>query len=140
MLIRIKKLAKNRDGISGTVSVLFGIVLSAFIIIAGINVCHALSEYSLLNDFANQLVQTAADEGTTSSDKLDKRYQELCDSCGITPTTYKFSADYYNTSQKTVQYGDTINLEMTLDTDMDLFELPLHFKIKKSAKSQQYWK
>lgn len=140
MYKRLKNLLKNQDGVSTTVSVLFGILISAFIIVGGINICHAINEYSLLNDFANQLVQTAANEGKTSDGKIEKRYRELCQSSGITPTSFTFSADYWNAAEKKVQYGDTITLTMTLDTKMDLCELPLHFTITKSAKSQQYWK
>ena len=140
MCKRFRSLLRSKKGISGTVSAVFGILIAAFLMVAGINVCHAINEYSLLNDFANQLKQTAADEGCTDCNKLDNRYQELCDSCGIVPTSCTFTANYFDSSEKKVQYGDTITVTMTLDTEMDFCELPLHFTIEKTAKSQQYWK
>ncbi len=136
---KIKALLKDKKGVSTTIAVLFGIVLFVAILLFAIGVFSAVNSYSTLNTFGEQLVQEAADAGKTSGDQVNERYEQLKDSTGLDPEV-TWEANYYDASTGKVQYGDVITLHLELDTTLKMTQVPLHFTIEKTAKSQQYWK
>lgn len=139
---KIKTILRSKRGMSNLIPFLFGLIGVLAILFISLGIFRAGNEYVTLNDFATELVKTAGDVGKTSDEKIQHRYDELSSASGLKPKA-EFSADYWDKTQTTVQYGDTITLLMSCDTTfltIGSYNLPLHLTIKKTAKSQEYWK
>lgn len=139
---RIKKLLKdNTGGVSQLIGAIFAMLAIIMVFVALIAGLKILNQYSTLNDFGNQLVQAAGREGQCNGATLDKRYGELVSATGLSPTA-EWAATYYNSDDKTVQYGNTITLTLTLKTDLSAvgISIPLNLQVTKTAQSEKYWK
>lgn len=139
---KAKRLLRDKRGISEMIDVLIGIVAFVAVLVVSIGAYHAVNQYTILNNFATELIQTASDEGKTSDDKIQSRYNELAEATGMNPNV-QFSADYWNSGATSVQYGDTIKLVATYDAavlSVGKYSVPLHLTITKTTKSQRYWK
>ena len=140
---RIERIWRSNDGFADQyIALLICIpllLMTFFIVCAGVS---GLTQYAALNSFAGELAQEAADEGRTDGAALEQKYRELCNTSGMQPEVV-FTSNGYLPAQKKVQYGDTIELTATLDTEIAFFGqeiVPIHLKVVKSAKSKQYWK
>lgn len=137
----LQVLKNNRGGVSqfvaATISML-AIIMLFLALAAGLK---AFNEYGTLNDFGNELVKTAANTGRCSGEKLTDRYDQLIASTGIKPTV-TYSADYFNSDDKTVQYGNVITLQLSFNTNISAIgiSIPITLQVTKTAESQQYWK
>ena len=136
----MKTLWDNRGSsqLVAAVAAMFAILVLLFIGIAGVRL---LNEYATLDSFANQYVRTAAQEGCTSNARIAAKLEELKESTGLHPVA-AFSATYVSGSTTKVQYGDTITLNIKLDTELTAFRMsiPATLKLTKTATSEQYWK
>lgn len=134
-------LKNNRGGVSqfvaATISML-AIIMLFLALTAGLK---AFNEYETLNNFGNELTKTAANTGRCSGEKLTDRYDQLAASTGIKPIA-SYSADFFNPDDKTVQYGNVITLQLSLDTHISAvgISIPITLQVTKTAESQQYWK
>jgi hypothetical protein len=134
-------LSGNRGGVNqfvATVVCMLAILMLFLALTAGMK---AYNQYSTLNDFANQLVYTASNTGRCSGADIDRRYAELSAATGLSPQ-YEFSGTWFNSDDKTVQYGSTITLQLTLPTSLSAIgiNIPITLQIEKTAESQHYWK
>ena len=121
-----------------TVSLL-GIIMVMLIGFAGYDGIH---QYSNLDTFADEMAQTVANCGKTKGTQVTSRYNQLSQNTGLKPTI-TYSANYYNSSQRTVQYGDTITVTAKARVEIKAFadlKIPLDLTVQKTSQSQQYWK
>lgn len=139
---RLKRAVWNcRGGVNQFVSTIVSILAILMFFLALTSGLRAMNEYTTLNNFADQLAATAGNEGRCAGTALQGRYSELESATGLHPTV-EYSASYFNSSQRTVQYGDTITVTVTLQTHVAAVgvSIPLTLKSAKSVQSQQYWK
>lgn len=138
----MKRLLRDRKGgVDQYVSALIAMLslLALFVMIsAGMK---AMNAYNTLNDFGSELAVTVSNEGCCSGDRVEARYNELVTATGIKPDV-EYSADYFDTETRTVQYGDTITLRLSMQTTISALHIsiPIPLSITKSVSSQQYWK
>lgn len=138
----MKSFLKDRKGgVDQYVGALFSMLalLALFVALsAGMN---ALNEYHTLNDFGGELAIAAGNAGRCSGDRVEKRYQELVSATGVSPDV-EYSADYVDPNEKTVQYGETITVNLSLNAKISALgiSVPVPMHITKTAESQQYWK
>lgn len=134
-------LKDKKGGVDQYVGALFAMLslLALFVMIsAGMK---AMNAYNTLNDFGSELAVTVSNEGRCSDDRVEARYDELVSATGIKPDV-EYSADYFDTETKTVQYGGTITLKLSMQTSISALHisLPIPVSITKSVTSEQYWK
>ena len=100
-----------------------------------------INKYTTLNTFGDQYIRTVAQEGCTNDDRITKRYTELSGFTGLSPAV-TFDADYMSGSETRVQYGDTMKMKLTLNTELSAcgINIPVTLTITKAAQSEQYWK
>lgn len=135
-------LLKDKSGLSETVSMLGLVLICAIILSCILGVLAQMHKINLLDRFAHELILKASDIGACSGDEIEKRYEELVASTGLTPD-YEFTATYFNIQKKTVQYGDTITLKLTLKTKLigfSNFSIPQTLTTTSTEQSMQYWK
>lgn len=139
---RLKKAVwNNRGGVNQFVATIVSILAILMFFLALTAGLKAMNEYTTLNNYADQLAATAGNEGRCSGPALQSRYRELETATGLHPTV-EYSASYFDTNQRTVQYGDTITVTLTLQTHVAAVgvSIPLNLQSVKSVQSQQYWK
>jgi hypothetical protein len=139
--VKLRLLKDNKGGVDQFVSALFVMLslLALFVMIsAGMK---AMNAYNTLNDFGSELAVTVGNEGRCSDDRVEARYNELVSATGIKPDV-EYSADYFDTETRKVQYGGTITLKLSMQTSISALHisLPIPVSITKSVTSEQYWK
>ncbi len=138
----MKRFKLNNKGNSQLVAVLISIPVLLLFLCATIGAFAYSNTYNRLDDFADEMIAKAGKIGKCSGTAIDTRYDELQDATKLSPTV-EFSATYFDSAKKTVQYGDTITLTLTLN--MKIFEfydfyVPKTLIRVKTTQSEQYWK
>lgn len=136
----MKNLLKNKRG-DGYIDVVVAVFAFMMLIILSLNVFTFLTIKQDMDYFAKEMVECATVDGRTSGATYD-RYYELVDEVGFSPS-YSWTATYYNPSYKTVQYGDTITVNLTYRTYVQgfgIFRIPITLTSNYSGLSQRYWK
>lgn len=139
----MKKLCEvfgNNRG-EGYIDVVVSVLVSMMIIVLALNVFSFLTIKQDMDYFAKEMIEAATANGTTIGRTID-RYYELEEETGIYPSCY-WSTTYYNTSERTVQLGDTITVTLNYDTYLKgfgIFKIPITLTAKHSGLSQKYWK
>lgn len=136
---KAKLLLQDTQGVSELITSIVGMFTIICMLVISISFITITNMQSVLNEFANQLIITMCDVGTTSGDEVDYRYEQLENTLNISPTITT-TATYF--ADDNVQYGDTIQLSATLDTTISIFgfEYDFEFEIDKTGISEQYWK
>ena len=139
----MKKLCEvfgNNRG-EGYIDVVVSVLVSMMIIVLALNVFSFLTIKQEMDYFAKEMIEAATANGTTIGRTTD-RYYELEEETGIYPSCY-WCTTYYNTSERTVQLGDTITVTLNYDTYLKgfgIFKIPITLTAKHSGLSQKYWK
>ncbi len=137
----MKKLL-NSTRAEGYIDTVVGAVAAMMVIVIALNVFSFLTLKQDMDHFAKELIDTATVYGRTNEDVTD-RYEELCDELGIVPTANYGGTSYFNSSNGTVQLGDTINLALSYSAyvkGLGVFKIPITLTVKFSGLSQKYWK
>ena len=139
--MKLRLVKDKKGGVDQYVSALIVMLslLALFVMISeGLKTMNA---YNTLNDFGSELAVTVGNEGRCSGDRVEARYNELVSATGIKPDV-EYSADYFDTETKAVQYGSTITLKLSMQTSISALHisLPIPLSITKSITSEQYWK
>ena len=125
----------------GYVDTVIAIFILLMLLVFCINVFSFLSLKQDMDHFSKELMQTATTDGRVSSN-ITTRQQQLVAEIGINPTL-TWNAVYFNAAQRTVQYGEKIELTLTLHTrfkGFGLFSIPVTLTTKHSGMSQRYHK
>ena len=88
------------------------------------------------------MIKVSTVAGRTTGDEINNRRAELNEETGLNPTV-TFDAAYFNDAQRTVQYGDTITVTLTYQTQFHgfgIFSVPVTLTARHSGLSQRYWK
>ena len=139
-MMRLKNLIKNKRG-DGYIDVVISILVAMMLIVLILNVFSFMTLNQDLDYFAKEMINSAAANGTTSG-RVNTRYYELMTETGIAPSV-SWNTTYFNSSQKTVQLGDTIQLTLTLQSEvhgLGIISVPVTLTAKHSGISQKYWK
>lgn len=135
-------LVKDNRGISQFVSAVVVVFVLIAVYIAITTGLKLHNEYTMLNDFALKLAEQAGNIGKCQGAEIDKRYDELSEVTGLSPTV-KFEADYFNSTTKKVQYGDMIKVTVYWETELlnfNGFSIPISLIRSADTNSEQYWK
>lgn len=133
---------KDKRGLSNTVEMLGVAIMLSVLTIAGLILFGYIHNITVLDRFADEMVSKVALEGKCSGAEITERYEELVESTGIRPTI-SYDAEYYNHSDKTVQYGNSITVTVQMEIDIIGFgdfmitDEPIR---KSTGQSMQYWK
>lgn len=117
------------------------VVVFVMILVVAINIFSFITLKVDMDEIADELIETAAFTGEFGDD-FWKRNEEL-------RSKYFFyyvehSADeYFNSTLRRVQLGDTMTVTVTLITDIKgfgIFRIPVLLKVTKTQISEKYWK
>jgi hypothetical protein len=137
----VKILHDKKGGVDQYLGALFAMLALIALFVALSAGMKAVNEYNTLNDFGSELAVTAGNAGCCSGDRVEARYNELVKATGLKPDV-EYSAEYVDSSKRTVQYGGTITIKLSCDAKISALgisaSVPLH--ITKTVESQQYWK
>jgi hypothetical protein len=138
--MKIKNIIQSKRG-EGYIDVVVGILVSMMILVLALNVFSFLTIKQDMDYFAKEMIFAASAYGRTN-EEADTRYNELLAETGIEPAV-TWEASYFNDSDKTVQYGNTIAVTLTYHTyvkGLGVFKIPITLTAKHSGLSQKYWK
>lgn len=137
----LKFLHDKKGGVNQYVGALIAmlVIIALFVVLS--TGMKAINEYSTLSDFGNELSVTVGNEGRCAGDRVDARYKELASATGLEPDV-EYSALYVDPEDRTVQYGDTITVNLSCDAKMSALgiSVPIPLHVTKTVESQQYWK
>lgn len=136
----MKKVLNNK-GVSNLISTLVGLSSLTMMLVISITFINVVNVQTSLNEFGNQMIISCQNYGKTDGNEIDVRYEQLESTLNISPTI-SYNATYFNSVDKTVQYGNLITITLVLEYDINLlgFEETLEFEIVKTGLSQVYWK
>ena len=137
---KIKSLMKNKRG-DGYIDVVISVLVIMMMIVLALNVFSFLTLKQDMDYFAKEMINCAAANGTTTG-RVNTRYNELVTETGISPTV-TWNTTYFNSSQQTVQLGDTIQVTLTVSSrvqGLGVFSIPVTLTAKHSGISQKYHK
>jgi len=95
-----------------------------------------------LDHYAKEMIKASTVAGRTTGTEIENRQSQLNDETGLNPTV-TFNAEYFNASQQTVQFGETITVTLTYQTQFHgfgIFSIPVTVTARHSGLSQRYWK
>ena len=136
-------LRRNSRSGEGYVDTVVGVLCFCLLLVFIINCFSLLTAKMNMDHYAKELLKTATVEGRTSGTAITNRQTQLRAETGITPNTTTWTAEYFNASQRTVQYGQKIELRITYRTEFKgfgIFSIPVTMTSTHSGLSQRYWK
>lgn len=134
----LKRLKSTRA--EAYVDVAISLVVLMMVIVLALNVFSFLTLKVDMDYFAREMIDVATVAGRTDSSEITDRYNELVQEMGISPS-YSWNADYFQDGK--VQYGESIQVNLSLDTQVNgfgVFNVPITLTAAYSGLSQQYWK
>jgi hypothetical protein len=135
-----KILLKSKRG-EGYIDVVISVLVAMILLVLTLNIFTFLTVKQDMDYFAKEMIYTATAFGKTTGE-VDARYSELIAETGLTPTV-SWQTVYFNASDKTVQYGDSITASISYSTFVKGFgvlKIPVTLIAKQSGLSQKYWK
>ena len=139
-MMKIKRIIKSKRG-EGYIDVAVSVLVSLMLLVLTLNIFTFLTIKQDMDYFAKEMIFSATAFGKTTGE-VATRYSELTVETGLPPTV-TWQAAYFNASDKTVQYGDTITVTLTYQTYVKGFgvlKVPVTLIAKHSGLSQKYWK
>jgi hypothetical protein len=115
---------------------------SMMVIVLALNTFTFFAVKQDLDHYAKEMIKSASVTGRTAGTEVDRRRTELNRQTGLTPTVV-FDAAYFNNANRTVQFGDTITVMLTMQTSFrgfGVFDIPVTLTARHSGLSQRYWK
>ena len=137
----MKKIMKSKRG-EGYVDVVVGVLCATLLLVFILNAFSLLTTKMNMDHYTKELLKTATVDGQISTN-VNTRRTQLTAETGINPTTVTWTATYFNATQRTVQFGDKIELTITYKTNFKgfgIFQIPITMTSKHSGLSQRYWK
>ncbi len=139
---KFKAILKDKQGLSVTIQMLIGFIFIALLFSMFLGISAQTHKISVLDRFADEMAIAVSTQGKCKGEIISKRYEQLENSTGLSPKI-SYSTNFYDDSNKTVQYGDSITVELTLETKFigwGNFYLPMTLKNNATRQSMQYWK
>lgn len=134
------RVLKNKRG-EGYIDVAVAVLVIVFLLIFSVSIFSKIAVRQDLDYMCKELVEIATTTGKVGNE-VNERYEQLCEEIGFRPTM-TINADYYNSSDKTVQLGDVITVKLTYSTSLFGFGgsvMPFDVSVKESGLSRIYWK
>lgn len=135
------RILKNKDGFSELAASLMGLMVITCMLVISLTFIKVANQQVVLNEFANQMIEIACDNGDINSSDTWERYTELKQTLNIdADITIAGSSDGFYDGK--VQYGDKITVTMYSECEVNIlgFEKTFEFTITKTGRSQVYWK
>ena len=131
----------NRKG-EGYIDTVVSVVASMMVIVIAMNIFSFLTIKQDLDYYAKEMIEVCASTGRTG-EEANQRAAELDNEVGLSPIVSYAGTEYFNSSNKTVQYGELIVVTVTCQTTvrgLGVFEIPVTLTAKHSGLSRKYWK
>ncbi len=131
----------NRKG-EGYIDTVVSVVASMMVIVIAMNIFSFLTIKQDLDYYAKEMIEVCASTGRTG-EEANQRAAELDNEVGLSPIVSYAGTEYFNSSNKTVQYGELIVVTVTCQTTVrgiGVFEIPVTLTAKHSGLSRKYWK
>ena len=133
------KILTSRKG-EGYIDVAVSLIVIMLVIVLALNVFSFLTLKMDMDYFAQEMVDVATICGSTSSQDVIDRYNELAAEVGFSPA-YSWTARYYSGSK--VQYGEPIQVTISYQSyiaGLGAAGIPVTLSSTYSGLSQKYWK
>lgn len=137
----MKKLIGNRRG-ENYIDTVVGVVAAMMVIVVALNIFSFLTLKQDLDYYAKEMVEVCCSYGKTC-DEVQDRDEELSAELGLEPDLSFNGTEYFNTSKRTVQYGEVIVVELKYRTyvrGLGVLKIPVTLTAKHSGLSRRYWK
>jgi len=137
----MRNLIKNRRG-NSYVDVVVGVLAATLLLVLIINTFSMLTTKMNLDHYTKELLKTATIDGQISTN-ITTRQNQLTAETGIVPRSVTWDTTYFNSTQRTVQFGDKIEVTVTYRTTFKgfgIFSIPVTMTATHSGLSQRYWK
>jgi hypothetical protein len=137
----MKKIIRNRRG-ENYIDTVVGVVAAMMVIVVALNIFSFLTLKQDLDYYAKEMVEVCCSYGKTC-DEVQDRDEELAAELGLDPDLSFNGTEYFNTSKRTVQYGEVIVVELKYRTyvrGLGVFKIPVTLTAKHSGLSRRYWK
>ena len=134
-----KKLKSKRG--EAYLDMVISTLLIAFVLVFIVGIFNVLATKQKLDYFAREMSITATTFGRIG-EETDRRYEQLAEQTGLRPQI-TFRAEYFSPSERTVQLGEPIMVEITHSFTIFGFgavTFPLTVTSSHSGLSQIYWK
>jgi len=138
--MKIKSVTKSKRG-AAYIDVIVSVLVSMMMLVLALNVFSFLTVKQDMDFFAKEMIFSATAYGKTTGE-VNTRNNELVVETGLDPTV-TWKATYFNASDRTVQYGNTITVTLTYNTyvkGFGVFKIPITLTAKHSGLSQKYFK
>ena len=119
-----------------------GFVAAMFAVVLALNVFSFLTLKQDLDYCSKQLCEACCSSGGTA-EEAERRLRELGAETGLSPSVSYEGTEYYNAAKKTVQYGETVKVTLTLETHvrgLGIVRFPVTLVSSHSGLSRRYWK
>ena len=137
----MKIILKNKRG-ENYIDTVVGVVAAMMVIVAALNIFSFLTIKQDLDYYAKEMIEVCCSYGKTC-DEVQDRDEELVAELGFDPDISFSGTEYFNTNQRTVQYGEVIVVTVTYRTYMKgfgVFKIPVTLTAVHSGLSRKYWK
>ena len=125
----------------GYIDVVLTVFIAVMLLILCLNTFEFFALKQNMDHYGKELIAAATTDGQISAN-ITTRRNELTAQTGISPAL-TWNTTYFNSSQRTVQYGKKIELSLTLQAKFKgfgVFSIPVTLTTKHSGLSQRYWK
>ena len=139
--IKIPECIRSKSG-DGYVGVVVSVLASTLLLVFIINTFAMITTKMNLDHYTKEILKTATIDGQISTN-ITARQNQLRTETGINPASVTWTATYFNASQRTVQFGDKIEVRVTYQTrfyGFGPFNIPITMTATHSGLSQRYWK
>ncbi len=124
------------------IDVVVGIFAALMVVVTALNVFSLLKDKQDLDYYAKEMIEVCCSYGKTC-DEVQDRDEALQAELGFNPELSFAGTEYFNTNNRTVQYGETIVVTLTYRTYLKGFgaiRIPVTLTARHSGLSRQYWK
>ena len=119
-----------------------GVIAAMMVIVIALNVFSFLTLRQDLDYFAKEMVEVCCVYGKTKDEVISRR-MALNEELGFAPTLTYAGTEYFNKPKHTVQYGETIVVNVSYDTyvkGLGVFKIPITVTVTETGLSRRYWK
>lgn len=137
---KLIKIVKSKRG-DGYIDVVVTVLVFMMLLVLALNVFSFLTLKQDMDYYSKEMIYTATAYGKTTGE-VNVRKSELTEETGFSPVV-SWQTTYFNSSSKTVQYGDSITVTLTYKTyfkGFGVFKIPITLTTKYSGLSMKYWK
>ena len=137
----MKRRILNNKGES-YIDVVVGVIAAMMVIVIALNIFSFLAIREDLEYYCKEMVEVCCIYGKTC-DEVQDRDEAIVEEIGFSPDLSFDGTEYFNTNNRTVQYGEPIVVTVSYRTclrGLGVFKIPVTLTVSHSGLSRKYWK